>query len=621
MRESMFDAILPLLAPRAIQSSVVVVDIDSESLARYGPWPWSRLRLANLIQKIAQAKPRVVGIDILLSEPDRLSPARLARDLGIGADGEELAKLASKLPDGDAAVADALRLAPAVLGFVLDPTGTRPPPPGVPFLAHGHAQAPDIWQSAGAIGPLPAIAAASSGFGAIALAADADGEIRRVPLLVVSSGQLSPGLAAEVSRVNYGAASYIIDAAPQRLRIGPLAVPIDADATLRILPRPAAEWAKRTVPAWEILAGKSAPSRLANRIVLIGSGAPEVGGLRETPVSPITPTIQIQADATEMLTGAVLPHRPPWVPSAEILGAVVLGLASVALALFRRPVSALVLLALLCLGWEAGTIAAFIQQRVMIDMAGPPAIAIVVFTAAAIGTYAQTEWRMRALRQRFEQHLAPDVVRMIAENPTALRLEGTSREVTAMFSDIEGFTALTDRSAADEVVQLLDGYLAIVVDSVVKHGGMVDKLIGDGVFALFNVPLDLADHARCAFAAGQAIIQATEDYRRTPLAAKLGLGRSRIGIESGIAIVGDVGGGSKLDYTALGNVVNTASRLESINKDFNTSICIGPTAAKMLDQQEIERLGTVKIRGRDAEIDVFTERMPIPKRAVSSDAQ
>ncbi len=178
--------------------------------------------------------------------------------------------------------------------------------------------------------------------------------------------------------------------------------------------------------------------------------------------------------------------------------------------------------------------------------------------------------------------------------------------MTAMFTDIEGFTALTERSDPGDVLQLLDGYLAIVTDIVIAHGGMVDKLIGDGVFALFNAPLDLPNHARRAVEAAKAIVAASEDYRQTPLAAKLGLDRTRIGIESGTAIVGDIGGGKKVDYTALGNVVNTASRLEGLNKDFNTSICIGPTAAAALDAGEVDRLATVTLRGHSAEIDVFT---------------
>jgi adenylate cyclase len=202
--------------------------------------------------------------------------------------------------------------------------------------------------------------------------------------------------------------------------------------------------------------------------------------------------------------------------------------------------------------------------------------------------------------------LAPDVVKRLVDMPGELRLDGESRLVTAMFTDIEGFTGLTERNDPNEVLALLNGYLATVTDTVIAHGGMVDKLMGDGVFALFNVPLDLPDHAKRAIAAAQAIVAATENYRNTASAAKLGLGRTRIGIESGMAIVGDVGGGNKLEFTALGNVVNMASRLQALNKEFDTAICIGPSAAAACEGDTLRRIAAVRLRGTSADVDVFT---------------
>ncbi len=458
IRELTFDRLLPLLASPPAPSPVVVVDIDRDSLARYGPWPWRRLVLAELMRKIAEQKPRVIGLDMLLAEPDRFSPDGLLRNLGADTDRAAIADLAKKLPDGDAALADALRGAPTVLGFVLEPAAGQAPP-GVPMLARGRIQVPDIWRAGGAIGPLPAIAEAGRGFGAIALAADADGEVRRVPLLVVTADQARPGFAVEVLRVGYDASSFILDTAPQRLHIGPVVAPIDADAALRILQRPAASWIDRTVPAWKILADDRVGAALAGRIVLVGSGAPEVGGLRATPVSVTTPSVQIQADAIETLMGDAIGRRPAWVPQAEMIGAVALGVTAIALAIFCRAVAATLFAGLLCLLWIVAAACAFRFGHFLVDMGGPPAIAIVVFGATALGSYARNERRERALRRRFEQHLAPDVVKRLVDAPGALRLDGETRQVTAMFTDVEGFTALTERSDAHDVVQLLDGYL------------------------------------------------------------------------------------------------------------------------------------------------------------------
>jgi adenylate cyclase len=608
-RELIFDQVFHFLAPPQPRSQIVVVDIDRESLARYGPWPWHRTLLAELVRRIAQAKPAVVGLDVLLSDKDRFSAAEFLRTIGLQADNDIIDELVRTLPDGDEALAAELRDAPAVLGFVLDPT-TGAAPPGAPILARGPIHAPDIWRAAGAVIPLPTIAAGARGFGAIALAADADGVVRRAPLLVVTAGQVRPGFAAEVLRVRFDASSFIVDAAPPRLRIGALAAPLDADAALRIAPTSISAWTDRTIPAWKVLAGGESQdetvARLAGRIVLIGSGAPEVGGLRTTPVSATTPSIQIQADAIETLLSGRVAHRPQWVWQAEILAAAVLCLAALALALFCRPVMATIGVGLLCLAWVGATLGAFSWQRLLIDIGGPPTIAMIVFAASALGSYTRNERRERALRRRFEQHLAPDVVKRLVDMPGELRLDGESRLVTAMFTDIEGFTGLTERNDPNEVLVLLNGYLAAVTDIVIAHGGMVDKLMGDGVFALFNVPLDLPDHAKHAIAAAQAIVAATEKYRNTAPAVKLGLGRTRIGIESGMAIVGDVGGGNKLEFTALGNVVNMASRLQTLNKEFDTAICIGPSAAAACDGDKLRRIAAVRLRGSGADVEVFT---------------
>src|SRR5262245_31634534 len=177
LRELAFDRALPILAVAPETSPVVVVDIDRESLARYGAWPWRRQILAELIGKIAEAKPRVIGLDILLSEPDRFSPTGLVRNLGPDADRNGIADLARRLPDGDPVLADAFRAAPTVLGFVLEP-GAGEIPPGPPILARGRLVVPDIWQAAGAIGPVHAVAASARGLGAMVLADDADGKVR-----------------------------------------------------------------------------------------------------------------------------------------------------------------------------------------------------------------------------------------------------------------------------------------------------------------------------------------------------------------------------------------------------------------------------------------------------------
>ncbi len=269
----------------------------------------------------------------------------------------------------------------------------------------------------------------------------------------------------------------------------------------------------------------------------------------------------------------------------------VLALLAAVLTIWLRPLNAALTMLVASIAWAAGAAALFWTQGLLLDPAGPVVIAAGSFALFSLAAYAENEQRARALQQRFEQHLAPAVVRRLVENPDLVRLEGEVREITALFTDIEDFTAMTERSEAHKLVALLDVYLDEVTRVVLAHEGMVEKIVGDSVHAIFNAPLDLPDHPRRAFECARAILAVVEEVRSRPLARELGLGRTRIGLETGLAIVGDVGGGRKLDYTAHGTAMNTAARLEGANKELGSSICIGPNAAARLDPKRIRSLG------------------------------
>ena len=202
----------------------------------------------------------------------------------------------------------------------------------------------------------------------------------------------------------------------------------------------------------------------------------------------------------------------------------------------------------------------------LVDPLTPSIVAVMVFTVTAGTSFSLTRRREAFVRRRLEQHLAPAVVRRIVEQPDLVKLDGERREVTAMFTDIEGFTATTHRAGPEELVATLDQYFEGVASIVISHGGMIDKIVGDAVHALFNAPLDLEDHPQRAVECAIAIHAWSEGFRRRAPAAAVELGRTRIGIETGPAIVGDVGIRSKLDYTAHGDAVNMAARLRSLQQ-------------------------------------------------------
>jgi adenylate cyclase len=578
LRERTFDWALPLWPmPPVSGPGVVVVDIDRAALARFGAWPWPRARLAEIVDAVAAAKPAVIGLDILLAGADRFTV------------------------DGNAVLAAALARAPAVLGFVLEPGAGAQDLPATPILARGPVSLSDLWRAHGVAGPAPELVAVAQGLGALVAVADADGPIRRVPLLLQAGGAVRPGLAVEMVRVAQQATALLVDP-DGTLHVGAIVLPLGTDATLRLTGRSQV----RSLPALGVLDAAATRASLAGQIVLIGGSAPELGGLRVTPASPATPSVRIQAEAVEaMLRGAVF-VRPGWADWAEKLAALALGLSCLVLAGVLRPALAATFAALLCLGWVGSASAAAPGLALLLDPAGPSVLAAAAFAAATLARFVRDEWRARLLRLSFEQHLAPEVVRRIAADPGGVRLRGEMREVTALFTDIEGFTSMTERADPTELVALLDAYFDAATHIVTDHGGMIDKIVGDSIHAIYNAPFELADHPSRAVAAGLALLAASEEVRQSPLGRRLQLGRTRIGIETGPAIVGDVGGSRKLDYTAHGNAVNAAARLEAANKELGSSICIGPGTAARLDPATLRRIGTLTPRGQSQAIAVYT---------------
>ena len=569
-REAATDRLLLQSAPER-PGSVIVVDIDSASIEAVGPWPWPRARIAEMIGRLAIRGASVVAVDIADPQAQPDDPA-LVRSEG---------------------------MVPVVLGALLSDATTRSASaiPPAPLAIRGHARPLMPWRSRSALGPTPMLAAAAAGVGVSSMAPDPDGLLRRVPVLAVAGRTVLAGLAAEAVRHFARAGAFILDGSSRDLRIGPHTLPLTHEADLRIRPTDPTTWPGRTIAARDVLdAGHPLPS-MAGKIVLIGGSAPDLGALRPTFASPVTPAVQIQADAVETILGGRVPVRPSQAGYVEVALALLLGSAAAVAGTRLSPGWTIAASAGLALGHGAIASAVVVMADRIVDPVTPALFPIIAGTTAALVTAQASRRTATAVRRRFEQYLAPSVVARIVARPDLLSLAGERREITAMSTDIEGFTALIERIGADELVRLLDRYFEIVIGIVIAHGGMVDKIVGDGVHALFNAPLDLADHPGRAIDAARAIIAATERLRTDPDQASARLGRTRIGIETGVAIVGDVGSAGKLDYTAYGLAVNTAARLEALNKAFGSSICVGPECRSRCPERRFRALGRTEVRG------------------------
>ncbi len=573
-RERVFDALI-LATPRAAQQMpVMVIDIDRTALDRLGSWPWPRPLIAKLIDGAASQDARVIAIDMLLAE-DRGD----ASAAGTPGDLEQLSKSVAH--------------AKTVLGLVLDPSRSDPGPQGPPLLVQeGDARVGDMLGASGVTGPVGTLRDAARGLGVLTLPT-IDGEpVRAAPLLAAGGGDIHAGLALEALRVATGEGNLVIDARRKILRVDKHSIALAPDATIRLWPSTAEHRAARTIRATDFLENPSAwREQLAGKILLIGASAPEAGGLRPTAADPFMPSMQIQADAIEQLIAGRAPMRPAralvWETCAAILGALTALVAVMRQSPARAALTALGLVAL-----AIGASFAFWRSADwLVDSLWPSLAVLAAWQAASLGAFVDSRARRLALERSFATRLPPEIVARLAANPDEMKLAGEEREVTALFTDIEGFTPLTERMPAQELVALLDRYFDCVCGIVIAHGGMVDKIVGDAVHALFNAPLDLADHADCAIECALAIARATQEFCARPQNSAHCLGRTRIGVETGRAILGDVGASGKLDYTAHGSTINLAARLEAANKQFGSSIAVGPGCVAASRRHEFRDLG------------------------------
>jgi len=602
-RERTFD-LLYRAFPRACTSCrVVVVDIDRKTLEALGAWPIPRTEIARLIERIAAAGAQAVALDIFFGGPDRRSSQTLADEISHLAGGEKYAPAIRQLPDSDSAFAAVLARTPTVLGAL---AAASPAPFNVNLIrVDGVVEAHEVTMTDGFASPYEPLANAALAIGIQSLFGEDGGRVRRVPLLLLGNGILAPNLALETARTAAGAAMITVAPNAARLSFGDRSADIAEGGQMRIHWSAPSRWPLRTVSALDILEGTVDSSRFFGATIVIGSSVPEAGSLRPTAASPLTPSLQIEAEAIEQLLTGGAPVRPTSAPSMEIAATLGIGIVTICLAAWLGPLPTVAGIVALIALWLGFCLRAFFAGS-LVDPIGPAAAALLAGQVAAGVSFARTVRLKALISQRFAQYLAPEVVNEIVARPDRLRRSGEMRQVTALFTDVEDFTAMTDRVPPKVLIALLDRYFDGLCRVALPYGGMIDGIAGDALHILFNVPLERADHVDAALECALAIHRFAEAFRLAADARAAGFGRTRIGVESGPAIVGDVGGSRRLNYTAHGSAINRTARLEAANMEFGSAICVGPGAAAAARRTPLRALGSLTLRGFVDPVTVYT---------------
>lgn len=578
-REFYFDALTQTI-PAAKTDEIVVVDIDRKAFQSVPGREWTRSQTAELIDRLAAAKPTAIAFDFVFSTD-----------------------CAAEEP-ANAALSGAIAKVPTVLGFLIGEATDGAPHP-VPALAlQKPVTVPDLWFIDGTESSCPFLQDKAISASASFLVGDEDAVVRRVQAYAIVGNAAYPALGVEAARLAAGARTPVLGGNPVWLRHDARILRLDEDGSLRFVASNAAAIGARTFSAADIVAGKVAPDKIAGKVVLIGSSLPNLGGLRASASMPLEPSVQIHADVANAILTDHIPMRDPGLAPVEAGFAFLMGAAAALAAARLRPLfAAFAGITLVGLVFVASVLL-YMRTALLSDAIG---VSLIVATAALVTGLLQFAHIRRAeatARQRFAQYLPQSVVSRYIDNPDMARVAGEERQVTALFTDIEGFSALAQKIGPHDLVKLLDIYFSEVNALVARYGGMVDKVVGDAVHALFNAPDDLDRHVDKALACADEIRALTEEMRRRPAFLEKDFGRTRLGIETGMAVLGEVGTGGKLDYTAHGDAVNLAARLQDANKFLGTQICIGPRAAGETSRA-LRAIGNHEIRGFGT-MDLFT---------------
>jgi adenylate cyclase len=619
-----------LRGQRAPAVQVRIVGIDDASLEKIGRWPWPRATLARLISTVASGGARVVGLDVILAEPEQGAEQRIADELlqryetlGVAKSGEPAQRFERELQslreraDPDRTLAAAIQPAPVVMAafFSLEHAAQLGPAPATPLAKfgfirlRGKGQGSLLLPTATKVTePLPSLAAAATKLGHVNILPDSDGTVRRETLAIAYREKFYPSLALQTARVALGVPDeeLVLDL-QGAVQVGPVTIPTDVEGRM-LLNFVGPDRSFPHYSAADVLSGTVPAGTFKDAIVFIGATAAGIFDLRVTPYSTVFPGVEIHANTVENILDRNFLQRPAWVEVMVLVLILVLPLGLGRILARLRPLPSSFLAVGVLVGLFGLAQGLFVFAGIWLPVLYP--------MVAVAGTYvpitvhrALTEERQRLfIKRAFQQYVPEAVVSRILADPSMLRFGGERRELTVLFSDIRAFTTYSEQHEAERVVEILHEYLTRMVDAVFRYEGTLDKFIGDAVMALFGAPIPQPDHAvracRTALAMMDELHKLEEKWRQEGKAPF----RMGVGVNTGEVIVGNLGSDQRFDYTVIGDPVNLAARLEGLNKDFPeaSGIIISEFTYELAKSEvEARHLGEVRVKGRVKPVSVY----------------
>ncbi len=643
------------LRPRDIpppeKQLVTIIDLDEESLAEIGQWPWPRNTVAQLVDNLFQMGAAQVAFDIVFAEPDRMNPIDIANSLA-GIDDQTRDKLRD-LPGNDDEFARVIKKSRrVVLGYAgyWEKRETKAGPPvrkSISIRKRKGAREPKglLPGFRSLVRNIPVLEKVAAGHGIFSLVPEPDGIVRRVPTLFVFEGNIFTALAVEMMRVVFQRRTILVDVDQAGVRsIGiasrrafpPKGLKIPTDRMGRAWPYFSRHDKAKYVSARDVLAGTADPARIKGKITIVGTSAVGLLDTHATPVDAVTPGVEVHVQLIETALQGDYLQRPGYFIGAELALILFGGLLMIWLMPKIGAKWAMLLFMVLAFGATGMSWYLFVTERLLFDAGFAVVSILFLYTLMTYMGYAKEEAQRRQTRDAFSKYLSPEMVSRVAENPGELKLGGELRELTLLFCDVRGFTTISEQFDAVGLTSLINKLLTPLTNAILSRQGTVDKYMGDCIMAFWNAPMDDKDHSFNGCESALAMlaemgplndrleIEAKEEGRKQ-IPLKVG-----IGLNSGECVVGNMGSDQRFDYSVLGDTVNLAARLEGQSKSYGMNVVLGPTTnAGVEDRMATIDLDFIQVKGKtegtyiyglmgDAEVKASPKFVELQKKIVDA---
>jgi adenylate cyclase len=575
LRLKSFDLLLQS-EPKEISQDIAVVTIDEKAIEKYGQWPWNRSVLGDIIGQLRKAEVGIIVLPILFSEEDRLG--------------------------GDQTLSNYIYQNGVIIAQVgTNQTNKNSVPRGVAKIGD---PLPYLFEWGGMLGPIPQLGEVADGVGVVNTAPEIDGVTRRIPLLMKIGNEVYPAMAIEVIRVAVQAPSYQVkagDAGIIALRVPGFST-IETDPNARIWLR----WNKEyeTVSAADVENFKS----LKGKTVIIGSTAEGLNSIIATPTGERY-SFELTASTLQTVLDGKQINRYDISLFVELVIAFVVGIIIVIIARFTPYwFIGIKLLSL----YGASIFASyylFNKYAILADASW------IIITLTIVGFHSVfnrfiLEFQLKQqIKKQFEHYLEPKMVKKLQQNPDLLKLGGETKELTFMFSDIRGFTPLSEKYQSNpaDLTKVINRFLTPMTNIIMKNGGTIDKYMGDCIMAFWNAPIDTPNHKELAIKSALEMMDKLKELNETDGFGdgnKINIG---IGINTGKCIVGNMGSDQRFDYSVIGDPVNLASRLEGVSKNYDATLVIGEDTYRGISKlYKFKKLDDVQVKGKSNKVAIYT---------------